>query len=182
VLSSNIKYSIMSHAPNHFETAFENWLIENRVQYVQVDQRKRASIARTKIKSFDFVLYPARLAAESLIVEVKGRIFRGKSLARLGGLQCWVTMEDVRGLLRWEEVFGSNHAGMFVFVYELANVDVDADGRNVFEYDGKRYFSVGLKLSDYSGCMRMRSPRWQTVMLGAADFRRYAVDLKALLF
>ena len=172
----------MSHLPNHFETAFENWLIENRVQYVQVDQRKRAYFARTKIKSFDFLLYPARLDTDTLIAEVKGRTFSGKSLARLGGLQCWVTMEDVRGLLRWEEVFGKNYAGMFVFVYELANVDVDTDGRNVFEFDGKRYFFAGLKLSDYSSCMRLRSPRWQTVMLGAADFRRCATDLETLLF
>lgn len=172
----------MAHAPNHFETAFENWLIENRVQYVQVDQRKRAYFARTKIKSFDFLLYPARLRADTLIVEVKGRTFFGKSLARLGGLQCWVTMEDVRGLLRWEEVFGSNHAGLFVFVYELANVDIDADGRDVFECDGKRYFFAGIKLSDYSNYMRLRSSRWQTVMIGAADFRRCAVDLETLLF
>ena len=162
----------MSHVPNHFETAFENWLIENRVQYVQVDQKKRAYFARTKIKSFDFLLYPARLNSDTLIAEVKGRTFKGKSLARLGGLQCWVTMEDVRGLLRWEDVFGKDHAGLFVFAYELANVDVETDGRNVFVFDGRRYFFVGLRLSDYSGCMRLRSPRWQTVMLGAADFRR----------
>jgi hypothetical protein len=172
----------MSHAPNHFETAFENWLIENRVQYVQVDQRKRAYFARTKIKSFDFLLYPARLDTDTLIVEVKGRTFSGKSLARLGGLQCWVTMEDVRGLLRWEDVFGKDHTGMFVFAYELSNVDVDTDGRSVFECDGKRYFFTGIKLSDYSSCMRLRSPRWQTVMLGAADFRRRAVELETLLF
>jgi hypothetical protein len=172
----------MGHAPNHFETAFENWLIENRVQYVQVDQRKRAVFARTKIKSFDFLLYPARLDTDTLIVEVKGRTFSGKSLARLGGLQCWVTMEDVRGLLRWEDVFGKEHVGMFVFAYELANVDVDADGRSVFEFDSRRYFFAGVKLSDYSSCMRMRSPRWQTVMLGAADFRRCAKNLETLLF
>jgi hypothetical protein len=167
---------------NHFETAFENWLIENRVQYVQVDQKKRAYFARTKIKSFDFLLYPARLKTDTLIAEVKGRTFGGKSLARLGGLQCWVTMEDVRGLLRWEEVFGKNYMGVFVFAYELANVDVDTDGRNVFEFDGRRYFFVGLKLSDYSSLMKMRSPRWQTVMLGAADFRKCAADLETLLF
>jgi hypothetical protein len=167
---------------NHFETAFENWLIENRVQYVQVDQRKRAFFSRTKIKSFDFLLYPACGTASTLITEVKGRKYSGKSLARLGGLQCWVTMEDVRGLLRWEEVFGNNHSGMFVFAYELANVDVDADGRSVFECDGKRSFFAGIKLADYSICMRQRSQRWQTVMLGAADFRRCAAGLESLLF
>jgi hypothetical protein len=172
----------MSHVPNHFETAFENWLIENRVQYVQVDQRKRAYFARNKIKSFDFLLYPVHGTAGALITEVKGRKYSGKSLARLGGLQCWVTMEDVRGLLRWEDVFGKDHTGFFVFVYELASVDIDADGQSVFEYDGKRYFFVGLKLADYSSCMRQRSPRWQTVMMGAADFRRYAMGLETVLF
>ena len=172
----------MAHAPNHFETAFENWLIENRVQYVQVDQRKRAYFARTKIKSFDFLLYPARLDTDTLIAEVKGRTFDGKSLARLSGLQCWVTMEDVRGLLRWEEVFGKNFAGVFVFAYELANIDIDTDGRDAFKFDGKRYLFCSIRLSDYRSLMRTRSPRWQTVMLGAADFRRCATDLETLLF
>ena len=171
----------MSHLPNHFETAFENWLIENRIQYVQVDQRKRAFFARTKVKSFDFLLYPSRLDADMLIAEVKGRTFSGASLGKLSGLQCWVTMEDVRGLLRWEEVFGKHYAGLFVFAYELANVDVDTDGRSVFEFDSKRYLFLCLKLSDYRNFMRTRSPRWQTVMLGAPDFRRCAINLEALL-
>jgi hypothetical protein len=171
----------MAHTPNHFETAFENWLIENRVQYVQVDQRKRAFFARTKIKSFDFLLYPSRLDTDTLIAEVKGRTFEGKSLAKLSGLQCWVTMEDVRGLLSWEEVFGKDHTGVFVFAYELANVDIDNDGRDVFEFDGKRYLFLCVRLSDYQRLMKTRSPRWQTVMLGAADFRRCATNLRTLL-
>jgi hypothetical protein len=172
----------MAHAPNHFEAAFENWLIENRIQYVQVDQKKRAVFARTKIKSFDFLLYPARPDADTLIVEVKGRKFGGKSLAGLGGLQCWVTMEDVRGLLRWEEVFGKGCCGVFVFAYELSNVDIDTDGRAVFEHDGRRYLFLALRLSDYVGCMRVRSKKWQTVMLKAADFRRNAAQPHQLLF
>jgi hypothetical protein len=172
----------MSHVPNHFETAFEHWLIENRIQYVQVDQRKRAYFARTKIKSFDFLLYPARLDADTLIAEVKGRTFGGKSLARLAGLQCWVTMEDVRGLLQWEDVFGKNYAGVFVFAYELTNVDIDGDGRDIFNFDSKRYCFLCVKLADYRSLMKTRSPRWQTVMLSAADFRRCAANLGTLLF
>jgi hypothetical protein len=171
----------MAHAPNHFETAFENWLLENRVQYVQVDQRKRAYFSRTKIKSFDFLLYPGRLDTDTLIAEVKGRTYNGKTLAKLSGLQCWVKMEDVQGLLRWEEVFGKGFVGVFVFAYELAAIDIDTDGRDTFEFDGKRYLFLCVRLTDYRNSMKTRSPRWETVMLGAEDFRRYAVNLEMLL-
>ena len=86
-----------------------------------------------------------------------------------------------RGLLRWEEVFGNNFVSVFIFAYDLANIDTDTDGKEIFEFNGKRYLFLCLKLSDYRNLMKTRSPRWQTVMLGAEDFRRNAIDLKALL-
>ena len=46
----------MSTAANEYEQAFESWLIDNRLQYVAVDQQKRRVVARSRIKSFDFLL------------------------------------------------------------------------------------------------------------------------------
>jgi hypothetical protein len=104
----------------NYEQAFENWLIDNHVQYVVVDQQKRRIFARSRIKSFDFLLYPA--SSQPVIAEVKGRKFKGKSLAGLTGLECWVTMEDIRGLIRWEDVFAEGFEALFIFAYEFVRV------------------------------------------------------------
>ena len=58
---------------NHYERAFQNWLIDNRIQYIAIDEHKRAAFARCKVKSFDFLVYPAN--GQIIIAEVKGRKF-----------------------------------------------------------------------------------------------------------
>ena len=168
--------------PNHFEKAFENWLKDSQVQHVQVDQSKRAVFARSRVKGFDILIYPKRLGADVLIAEVKGRKYRGKGVENIGALPSWVTIDDVQGLEKWEEMFGKGYSGIFVFVYELARVDVDTGGKEVFQSDNRRYFALGVRLADYRKHMKMRSPRWQTVTLSAADLRSCAVDLRTLLF
>lgn len=167
---------------NRYEQAFENWLIDTRAQYVAVDQNKRAVFARNRIKSFDFLLYPRRPDADIVIGEIKGRRFKGTSLAGLKGLQCWVTMEDVRGLLQWEQVFGKGYAGAFIFAYELRRIDVESDGREIYDFAGSRYVFFGVRLEDYRAHMTLRSPRWQTMMLPADKFRTCAMPAADLLF
>ena len=172
---------------NHYEQAFENWLVENSVQYVSVDQQKRQAFVRSRVKSFDFLLY--RVAGAPVIAEVKGRKFKGTTLAGLKGLECWVTMDDVRGLILWEQVFNASQErggdetceAVFVFAYEFENVDVDPDGREVYEFDGGRYTFYAIRLDDYRECMTVRSPKWQTVTLPAAKFRELAVPVRDLI-
>ena len=102
-------------APNHYERAFESWLRDNHIQYVAVDEQKRATLARSKIKTFDFVLYPP--SGQIIIAEVKGRLFKGTSLAKLAGLECWVTTDDVDGMTNWQKIFGPTHTAAFIFAY-----------------------------------------------------------------
>ena len=173
---------------NHYERAFENWLVDNNVQYVSVDQQKRRAFVRNRVKSFDFLLY--RTVGAPVIAEVKGRKFKGTSLAGLKGLECWVTMDDVRGMIQWEQVFnasqerGGNEAceAVFVFAYEFENVDVDPDGREVYEFNGGRYTFYAVGLDDYREHMTVRSPKWQTVTLPAAKFRKLALPIRELVF
>ena len=113
-----------------------------------------------------------------MIAEVKGRKFRGTSLEKLTGFECWVTAEDVDGLDTWREVFGAGHEVVFVFAYKVENVDVDFDGREVFEYGGGRYMFFCVRLEDYRRCMKRRSPKWQTVTLAAENFRRSATPAR----
>jgi len=164
---------------NHYERAFGNWLIDNQVQYIAVDEQKRAALGRSKIKSFDYLLYPRN--QQIIIAEVKGRKFKGSSFAKLAGFECWVTAEDIDGLAGWQEIFGPGHTAVFVFAYRIENVDVDFDGREVFHFDANRYVFFAVKLDDYRLFMTVRSPRWQTVTLPADKFRQCAVQMQELL-
>jgi hypothetical protein len=164
---------------NHYERAFENWLIDNRIGYESVDEHKRTAFGRSDVKSFDFLLYPPN--RPTVIAEVKGRTFKGTSLAKLAGLECWVTIEDIEGLTRWQRVFGNTHEAVFVFVYKIENVDVDFDGRNYFDFDSNRYLFFCIRLEDYRRHMKRRSPKWQTVTLPADKFRQCAIQLGRFL-
>jgi len=165
--------------PNHYEQAFENWLIDNRIQYVAVDGHKKAAFERCKIKSFDFLVYAH--SAQTIIAEVKGRKFKGTSFAKLAGLECWVTAEDVDGLANWQKIFGAGHQAVFVFTYDVEKIDVDFDGRDVFDFKASRYIFFCIKLDDYRRAMKRRSPKWQTVTLPADNFRQCAVEIGELL-
>src|SRR4030042_1252016 len=164
---------------NHYEGAFEHWLIDNKIQYIAIDESKRAAFARCKVKSFDFLLYPRK--EQVIITEVKGRRFKGTSLSYLAGCELWVTTEDIDGLAKWQEVFGLCHQVIFVFAYEVELVDVDFDGRAVYDFAQKRYIFFCIKLDDYRSYMKVRSPKWQTVTLPADSFRQCAVHISEFL-
>jgi hypothetical protein len=166
-------------APNHYERAFESWLRDNHIKYVAVDEQKRTAVARSSIKSFDFLLYPPN--GQIIIAEVKGRSFKGTSLANLTGLECWVTAEDIDGLTHWQQVFGRDHQAVFVFAYKIENIDVDFDGRDFYDFDENRYIFFCVGLDDYRRFMKRRSPKWQTVTLPADKFRECAIQMQALL-
>lgn len=164
---------------NHYEKAFESWLIDNKIKFTAIDQSKRAAFGKVKLKSFDFLLY--RKDKPVIIAEVKGRIFKGTSFEKLRRFECWVLADDVEGLLQWQNVFGRGHEAYFIFAYSIENVDVDFDGRAVYESAGRRYSFTAIGLDDYRKFMKLRSPKWRTVTLGADDFRRCAIDLEYLL-
>jgi hypothetical protein len=164
---------------NHYERAFENWLVDNNIKHIIIDERKRAALGRAKLKSFDFLLYPPN--GQIIIAEVKGRAFKGTSFAKLAGFECWVTAEDIDSLANWQQVFGAGHTAVFVFAYKIENIDVDFDGREVFDYDAERYIFFAVKLDDYRSFMKRRSPKWQTVTLPADKFRRCATQIRQLL-
>ena len=166
-------------SPNHYERAFENWLIDNRIEYVAIDERKRATLGQSDIKSFDFLLYLPD--GRIIIAEVKGRTFKGTSLAKLASMECWVTAEDVEGLAKWQQISGQGHRAIFVFAYKIENIDVDFDGRDVLDFDGNRYLFFCIKLDDYRRFMVRRSPKWQTVTLPADKFRQCAIQLADFL-
>jgi hypothetical protein len=161
---------------NHYERAFESWLRDSGIRYVAIDQQKRAAFARTTVKSFDMLIYGPGEPAEVFIAEVKGKRFEGDSLEGLAGMQNWVTMDDVRGLKTWEEALGEGYRAVFVFAYDIVKPDVDLDGREAYDFEGRRYVFFCVKLEDYMTWMTVRSPQWRTLMLPAAGWRNCCTD------
>jgi hypothetical protein len=166
-------------SPNHYERAFENWLTDNHIQYIKVDEHKKAAFGQSKVKSFDFLLYPP--SRQVIIAEVKGRLFKGTSFAELTGFECWVTAEDIDGLTKWQRVFGRGHTAVFVFAYKIENIDVEFDGRDAYDFDANRYVFFAIKLDDYREFMKRRSPKWKTVTLPADKFRQCAMQAQEFL-
>ena len=167
-----------NHRPNHYERAFRNWLIDSRIKHIAVDEQKRAVFERSKIKNFDYLIYPP--AGKIIAAELKGRKFKGTSFAKLAGFECWVTTDDVDGLEYWHRVLGANHETTFVFAYKIEKIDVDYDGREVYDFNGNRYIFFCIKLEDYCKYMKVRSPKWKTVTLPAEKFRQCAIQMQKL--
>lgn len=167
-------------AGNHYEKAFEGWLKDNKIQYLAIDQQKRAAFSKSKIKSFDFLFYAPD--SNAYLAEIKGRKFTSKTFAAFGNLPNWVTIDDINGLESWQKIFGRGYKALFVFVYNLENIDVDTDGREIFEYRDKRYVFVPVMLTDYCRGQTVRSKKWKTVHLSAEYYKNYAIRLDELIY
>lgn len=180
---------------HHYEVAFEEYLRSRRIPYVSVDEARRALLpaaARVpngldcpdadrhelpSLKGFDYVVYPAAAGiASNLLVDVKGRkIARGRTGAARAGagrLESWVTLDDVRSLQKWSELFGAGFDAAFVFIYWCEAQPPDALFQEVFEHRGRWYAVRLVTLSAYTKSMRTRSERWGTVHLPSAAFER----------
>ncbi len=163
----------------HYDQAFEHYLRSKSIPYVAVDEAKRAisgGRTSTTLKSFDFVVYSE--GGANLLVDVKGRKHSGRSSRSLDN---WVTRADVTGLSQWEGIFGQGFEGAFAFLYWCDRQPPDALFHEIFEFGGRWYAVLAVKLTDYQACMKQRSPRWDTVNIPAEDFNRLAQPLYELL-
>ena len=162
---------------NHYETAFEAYLRDRRLGYVAVDESRRASLDDEPVKSIDFIVY-GRDGAR-LLIDVKGRKFPGGGNKKSRLWQNWVFREDVEGLERWEESFGTEYRGLIVFAYYiLPEVELRRGTSDLWVWRGKRYLMRAIPVSDYREHMRLRSPKWQTVHLPTGVFRQLVRPLR----
>ncbi|MCH8164060.1 MAG: HYExAFE family protein [Planctomycetes bacterium] len=163
----------------HYEQAFEHYLRANRVPYVAVDEAKKslmpAGQSPKAIKSFDFVVYaPGR----NLLVDVKGRMY-GSATGRSRQFESWVTDDDIRGLQRWQKLFGPGFEAVFVFAYCLRRQPPDALFEELFEFGTKWYALREVRLDAYSQSMVRRSSKWRTVYVPAEAFKRISQPFSA---
>lgn len=159
----------------HYEAAFEAYLRHRGIPYVAVDEAKKALFSNAKLKSFDFVVY--RKDGPNLLVDVKGRQRRNKSSTR--GYESWATERDIDDLIQWEQVFGQGFKAVLIFMYWIDPPLAPAPG--TFTHSGKAYQLMGIDLAEYRSHMRRRSAKWETVCLGAEDFRQLARPIESWL-
>ena len=157
----------------HYEAAFEDYVRRCRLPYVNVDEAKRAAFRDAKLKSFDFIVYSS---GYRWLVDVKGRRWATRKGQRRASWENWATEADLEGLAKWEEVFGEQFRAVLIFAYWLDG-DIDPPAELLHEFRGARYVFAGVPLRDYQMHARVRSPKWGTVNLSAADFRRYVRPL-----
>jgi hypothetical protein len=88
-----------------------------------------------------------------------------------------VTFEDVQSLSHWLDQFqkeAPTAQTVFVFAVRFANIDIETDGCDVYDDSGERFRFLAIPLQKDADTIKIRSPKWQTVVLPAEDFRRYA--------
>ena len=156
---------------NHYEAAFEAYLRARRLGYVAVDEAHRATLDDEPVKSLDFVVYGAN--GSKLLVDVKGRRFPGGPKDRPRRVwETWSTREDIDGLDRWAERFGAGFVGLFVFVYRIQpTVLLPLGTPDLWAWRDRFYLLRAVTVDDYRRHMKIRSPKWGTVMLPATAFR-----------
>jgi len=168
---------------NHYEAAFAAFLRDRRVCHVAVDETRRSyEDGDASVKSVDFILQ-GRLG-ERYVVDVKGRRFPGGAKDQPKRTwECWATQDDVTGARRWANQFGVGYRALFVFMYHLVgqNEQEHDDRDTVWTWQGRRYLLRAVAVDDYAHCMRVRSPKWATVSLNAADFHRLVRPLQEYL-
>lgn len=160
----------MANRDNHYEAAFEAYLRSRRLPYVAVDEARRSVLGDGEsIKNLDFLV--SSPGPITWLVDVKGRRFPSSEDQYWKN---WSTRDDLRSLSRWETLFGESFRGLLVFAYAIMGDRAPLPPEQLFEYREAIYGFVGITLSDYAACCHPISPRWDTVAMPAAEFRRMA--------
>jgi hypothetical protein len=156
---------------NHYEAAFAAYLRAQRLCFIAVNESKRSSIEEEPIKSLDFVVTVQ--PQQQLLIDIKGRKFPGGSAEKPRPIwQNWCTLDDINGLSRWQEQYGSSSTGLLVFMYHLLPcVEVPLGTDDLWVWKRRRYLLRAMTVQSYREAMRIRSPKWRTVHLRTTDFR-----------
>jgi hypothetical protein len=167
----------MANRENHYEAAFEEYLREQRIAYVAVDEAKRSRWADGTIKSLDFIV--STVGGPSWLVDVKGRRFPSGEQKHYW--KNWSTRDDLVSLAQWERMFGERFGGLFVFAYNVVGDRAPLPAEDLFEFRGGLYGFVGVRLSDYAFHARPISPRWDTLAIPTQRFRELAAPVDVFL-
>jgi hypothetical protein len=164
----------MAKRDNHYELAFEEYLRARKYPYVAVNEKRRSLIGGASLKSLDFIVSP--VMGGSWLVDIKGRHFpAGKTGKQY--YKNWSTRDDLRSLWRWERLFGSRFAGLFVFAYQVVGDRGPLPRDMLFEFRESLYGFIGIRVTDYARSSKLLSASWDTVTVPGATFRELAAPV-----
>jgi len=171
--------SFRMNRDNHYEAAFEAYLRSRGIPYVAVDEAKRSVLSNgASIKSLDFLV--SSPGEFTWLIDVKGRRFpSGEETKQYW--KNWSTRDDLVSLAQWEDLFGESFRALFVFAYDILGDRAPLPEAQLFKYHDSLYGFVGVQLRDYAAAARMISPKWDTVAMPTAEFRRIARPVDAWL-
>jgi hypothetical protein len=169
----------MSQRGNHYASAFAEYLRQTRTPYVLVDEQRRSLLHEASLKSMDFIVYSRQ--DRNLLVDVKGRQFPSGGESNPHKWENWATEDDLRSLLKWEQVFGTGFRAVLVFAYDLLDERLATEFETLFEFREHRYAFYGVWVDQYQAQMRTRSPSWETVSLPSRAFRDLRSPIREFL-
>ncbi|MGL6225626.1 MAG: HYExAFE family protein [Thermoguttaceae bacterium] len=169
----------MANRKNHYEAAFEAYLRFFRIPYIATREHHRSVLENGEsVKNLDFIIsFPGR---SSFLVDIKGRKFPGGT-ACSGYWRHWTTYDDLRGMARWEQLFGNHYSGLFVFAYLICGDRSPLPYEELFRFRGREYAFLAVPFFDYLASVRLISPRWKTYAMPLSRFRSLARPLNTLL-
>jgi hypothetical protein len=174
IFSFAARIAVMAKRDNHYEAAFEEFLRQRQIPYVAVDEKKRALLGDASLKSLDFIVSPP--LGSSWLVDVKGRHFPTGGQRQYW--KNWSTRDDVCSLTAWERLFGPSFCGLLVFAYEVIGDRAPVSPEQLFEFGGRLYGFVGMRLADYAARARRISVAWDTLAMPAQQFRSLAAPVE----
>lgn len=163
---------------NTYEAAFEAYLLRLRFPYLATDERRRAPDGAASLKSPDFVLQPR--PGVFYVVDVKGRRFPS-GVRNPQYWRNWTTREDVASLTKWEDRFGAEASAWFVFAYRVLGDRAPTAPQDLFPHRGELFGFVAIRLAHYLAHARRLSPKWDTIAMPTATFRRLAIPVRRWL-
>ncbi|MBX7165824.1 MAG: HYExAFE family protein [Pirellulales bacterium] len=174
----------MTKRSNHYEVAFEEYLRGRAAPYVAVDEQRRSLVGRESLKSLDFIVSSPRAAhapgaAGNWLIDVKGRQFPSGRQKRYW--KNWSTRDEVDSLAQWETAFGASFAALILFAYEVVGDVAPLPAEQLFACRGRLYAFVGVRLHEYVHFARQISPKWDTLAVPTATFRRLAEPVDRLI-
>ena len=113
-------------------------------------------------------------------MDVKGRKFPYNGTGGKRYWENWVTRDDLDGLTEWQRVFGQGFCAMLIFVYWLIGTSERLPTSYVHTFRDEPYSFLCIPLDDYQTHCRPRSPKWGTVTVPAATFRKLATPIHLL--
>jgi hypothetical protein len=159
----------MAIRANHYDAAFEEYLRQQRIPYVVVNEARRSPLDAGSLKSLDFVVCSPTLGG--LLIDVKGRCGPQRGAGGARAWENWATADDLESMTRWETAFGQGYRALLVFAYWLPEGCEHDDLTSMLTFRNRDYAFYGVWAADYRQAMRVRSPKWETVWLRSPAYR-----------